>query len=109
MKVIGATVFNIRWLFLMESGFIGLIGGLAGLGIAWGAVELVNILGSSSDIMQNMRMGYGPSEENSRLAYIPSWLALFAIGFSFIIGLLAGIFPAIRASRLSALQAIRSE
>lgn len=109
MKVIGATVFNIRWLFLMESGFIGLIGGLAGLGIAWGAVELVNFLGSSSDVMQTMGMGFGPSEESSRLAYIPSWLALFAIGFSFIIGLLAGIFPAIRASRLSALQAIRSE
>ncbi|MDH4616839.1 ABC transporter permease [Brevibacillus sp. AY1] len=109
MKVIGATVFNIRWLFLMESGFIGLIGGLAGLGMAWGAVEIVNYLGSSSGMMDSLNMGFGPNGENMRLAYIPGWLALFAIGFSFIIGLLAGIFPAIRASRLSALQAIRSE
>lgn len=39
MKVIGATVYNIRWLFLMESGFIGLIGGMTGLGLAWGALN----------------------------------------------------------------------
>ncbi|KZE47483.1 peptide ABC transporter permease [Brevibacillus parabrevis] len=112
MKVIGATVFNIRWLFLMESGFIGLIGGLAGLGMAWGAVELVNYFGASGGIMDSLNMGYGgggPEDEPSKLAVIPAWLALFAIGFSFVIGLLAGIFPAIRASRLSALQAIRSE
>lgn len=111
MKVIGATVFNIRWLFLMESGFIGLIGGVAGLAMAWGAVEIVNYLGESAGLLQSMGMGYGGGAdgEQIRLAYIPTWLALFAIGFSFLIGLLAGIFPAIRASRLSALQAIRSE
>lgn len=110
MKVIGATVFNIRWLFLLESGFIGLIGGVAGLGLAWGAVEVVNYFGQSAGLLQNLKMGFGgPEEENLRIAVIPGWLALFAIGFSFLIGLLAGIFPAIRASRLSALQAIRSE
>jgi putative ABC transport system permease protein len=112
MKVIGATVFNIRWLFLMESGFIGLIGGAAGLGLAWCAVEVVNYLGQSAGLLESMGMGFGgggPEGENPRLAFIPAWLALFAIGFSFLIGLLAGIFPAIRASRLSALQAIRSE
>nr|WP_217368549.1 MULTISPECIES: ABC transporter permease [unclassified Brevibacillus] len=112
MKVIGATVLNIRWLFLMESGFIGLIGGLAGLGMAWGAVELVNYFGASGGLLDSLNMGYGggnPEGEPSKLAVIPGWLALFAIGFSFVIGVLAGIFPAIRASRLSALQAIRSE
>ncbi|MGG1659282.1 ABC transporter permease [Brevibacillus sp. NRS-1366] len=112
MKVIGATVLNIRWLFLMESGFIGLIGGLAGLGMAWGAVELVNYFGASGGLLDGLNMGYGrggAEAEPSKLAVIPGWLALFAIGFSFVIGLLAGIFPAIRASRLSALQAIRTE
>jgi acetoin utilization transport system permease protein len=111
MKVIGATVYNIRWLFLMESGFIGLIGGLAGLGIAWGAVELVNHFGEAGGIMDSLNIGFGgpEGEEKLRLAIIPTWLSLFAIGFSFVIGLLAGIFPAIRASRLSALQAIRSD
>jgi len=112
MKVIGATVLNIRWLFLMESDFIGLIGVLTGLGLAWGAVEVVNYFGSAGGLMDNLNTGYGKGGEGeaaTKLAVIPGWLALFAIGFSFVIGLLAGIFPAIRASRLSALQAIRSE
>lgn len=108
MKVIGATVYNIRWLFLMESGFIGLIGGLTGLGLAWGAVSLVNYFGKAGGMMDGFMMG-GGGGEMSNLAVIPTWLALFAIGFAFVIGLLAGIFPAIRASRLSALQAIRSD
>lgn len=112
MKVIGATVYNIRWLFLIESGFIGLIGGFTGLGLAYGAVELVNYLGSRSGAMDKLGfMGPGPGAEEAaaKLAIVPLWLALFAIGFAFLIGLLAGIFPAFRASRLSALQAIRSE
>jgi ABC-type antimicrobial peptide transport system permease subunit len=110
MKVIGATVYNIRWLFLIESGFIGLIGGFTGLGLAYGAVELVNYVGGRSGAMDKLGfMAPGPEEAAAKLAVVPLWLALFAIGFAFLIGLLAGIFPAFRASRLSALQAIRSE
>ncbi|WP_019121274.1 ABC transporter permease [Brevibacillus massiliensis] len=110
MKVIGASVYNIRWLFLMESGFIGLFGGFAGLGIAFGAVELLNYLGQNSDFL-NQFGGGGPMPDSgpTKLAIIPLWLSGFAIGFSFLIGLMAGIFPAFRASRLSPMQAIRSE
>lgn len=109
MKVIGATVYNIRWLFLIESGFIGLIGGITGLGLAYGAVEILNYVAASNpefNLFGDKGMG---ESEPTRLAVVPVWLALFAIGFSFFIGLLAGIFPAFRASRLSPLQAIRSE
>ncbi|MGD8188924.1 ABC transporter permease [Brevibacillus ginsengisoli] len=110
MKVIGATVYNIRWLFLIESGFIGLIGGVTGLGLAYGAVQIVNYIARSNPEF-NLFGGGGPPGEAAtmQLAVVPMWLALFAIGFSFVIGLLAGIFPAFRASRLSPLQAIRSE
>ncbi|MCK9911213.1 FtsX-like permease family protein, partial [Microbacteriaceae bacterium K1510] len=102
-------VYNIRWLFLIESGFIGLIGGLTGLGLAYGAVELVNYLGKGSGALDKMGFGGGPDGGAAQIAVVPLWLALFAIGFAFLIGLLAGIFPAFRASRLSPLQAIRSE
>ncbi|MBO8163425.1 MAG: ABC transporter permease [Brevibacillus sp.] len=107
MKVIGATVYNIRWLFLIESGTIGLIGGVAGLGIAYAAVEALNYLARSNP---DFPMFGGPGREDmvTQLAVIPMWLVWFAIVFSFIIGVLAGIFPAFRASRLSALEAIRS-
>lgn len=109
MKVIGATVYNIRWLFLIESGFIGLIGGITGLGLAYGAVAIVNSIAANNPDF-NLFGGGGPTEAaTTQLAIVPMWLALFAIGFSFVIGLLAGIFPAFRASRLSPLQAIRSE
>lgn len=108
MKVIGATVYNIRWLFLIESGFIGLIGGLTGLGLAYGAVQLINFLGKDSGALDKIGFG-GPEGGVTQIAVVPVWLALFAIGFAFLIGILAGIFPAFRASRLSPLQAIRSE
>ncbi|MGO0063238.1 ABC transporter permease [Brevibacillus fluminis] len=109
MKVIGATVYNIRWLFLIESGFIGLIGGITGLGLAYGAVEILNYVAASNPDF-NLFGGRMPAGDTpTKLAVVPLWLAMFAIGFSFVIGLLAGIFPAFRASRLSPLQAIRSE
>ncbi|WP_139492133.1 ABC transporter permease [Brevibacillus dissolubilis] len=111
MKVIGATVYNIRWLFLIESGFIGLIGGISGLGLAWGAVQLLNYVARSNPEFSNVLGGGGPGgpEGIQQLAVVPLWLAGFAVGFAFLIGILAGIFPAFRASRLSPLQAIRSE
>lgn len=110
MKVVGATVFNIRWLFLIESGTIGLIGGVTGMGLASGAVTVINQIAKNNPEM-NLFGGPGPggAGEAQAIAVIPLWLALFAIGFSFIIGLLAGIYPAFRASRLSALRAIRTE
>ncbi|UFJ39604.1 ABC transporter permease [Brevibacillus humidisoli] len=109
MKVIGATVYNIRWLFLIESGAIGLIGGITGLGIAYAAVSGLNYLAANNPDFNMFGGGPGPEEAITQLAVIPMWLAWFAILFSFVIGLLAGIFPAFRASRLSALEAIRSQ
>jgi putative ABC transport system permease protein len=109
MKVLGATVYNIRWLFLIESGAIGLIGGIAGLGIAYAAVSALNYLAANNPEMNLFGGGPGPEEAVTQLAVIPIWLAWFAILFAFVIGLLAGIFPAFRASRLSALEAIRSQ
>ena len=40
---------------------------------------------------------------------IPLWLSLTALVFAVIIGMLAGLMPALRAMRLSALSALRNE
>lgn len=102
MKVIGATFTDIRLLFLTEAGMIGLFGGLMGLIFSYTLSFIINQL--SGDFMGNY-MGTG---EALHLSVIPWWLALFAIGFSIMIGLLAGVYPANRAVKLSPIEAMRS-
>ncbi len=105
MKVLGCDMRNIRNLFLMESGAIGLIGGLTGLGISYGLSAAINKLASGSSEV-GMMMGMGG---DSGISYIPPWLSGFAILFAIAIGTVAGYLPAKRAMRLSPLAAIRNE
>ena len=51
---------------------------------------------------------YVGTGEALSLSVIPWWLALFAIGFSIMIGLLAGVYPANRAVKLSPIEAMRN-
>lgn len=108
-KVLGCNLKTIRNLFLLESGMIGLIGGMIGLGLSYGASYLLNhFVGQSEDgggMLMGM-MGGGPGQANS---IIPAWLALMALAFSILIGMVAGLLPALRAMRLSPLEAIRTE
>ena len=96
MKVIGCDMRDIRTLFLMEAGFIGLIGGVAGL--------LFSLL--ISFVINRVVAGMGME---MTLSYIPLWLAGSSVVFAVLIGMTAGFFPALRAMRLSPLAAIRSE
>ena len=96
MKVLGCSLGRIRDLFLMEAGFIGLAGGAIGLAVSYGISAIINaVVGLDS--------GY------STLSYIPMWLAVVAPVFAVIIGMLAGLLPALRAMKLSALSALRNE
>ena len=102
MKVIGATFQDIRLLFLAEAGMIGLFGGILGLAFSYTLSFLINQL--SGDFMGNY-MGTG---EALSISLIPWWLAAFAILFSIMIGLLAGVYPANRAVKLSPIEAMRN-
>ena len=102
MKVIGATFTDIRLLFLAEAGMIGFFGGVLGLGFSYTLSFIINQL--SGDYMGNY-MGTG---EALHISLIPWWLALFAIAFSIMIGLLAGVYPANRAVKLSPIEAMRN-
>lgn len=104
MKVIGASFFDIRMLFLTEAGLIGLMGGLFGLALSYGASGVINHFGSDF-----INRGMPPGEGANSLSVIPPWLALFALGFSILIGVVAGLYPANRAVRLSPISAIRNE
>jgi putative ABC transport system permease protein len=102
MKVIGASISDIRSMFLLESGFIGFFGGILGLLISMGLARFLNNL-----YMNNRDPGM-MEVEATNLFSIPPWLALAGVLFSALVGVLAGYLPAIRATKLSAIETLRS-
>lgn len=117
MKVLGCKMGNIRQLFLLEAGIIGLFGGCVGALLSYLASLILNTVGKNImnsgqggmvSMGMGMAMGMGGGSE-SRISVIPPWLALLSIVFAIMIGLISGFSPARRAMKLSALEAIKSE
>jgi len=95
MKAIGAKNSDIMILFLIESGLLGLVGGIIGVGIGVG-------IGKSVEYGASIALG-SPMIQAS----FPPILIFGALGFSFVIGSLSGLLPAIQASRLKPTDALR--
>ena len=110
MKVIGASLMDVRKLFLTEAIVIGALGGLLGIGLAFfGSYALNNF-----DIAFLERLNMAPpvqtdGMEDAPISLITTWLVGVALAVASGIGLVSGIFPAWHATRLSALAAIRNE
>ncbi|RVU53977.1 ABC transporter permease [Anaerosphaera multitolerans] len=105
MKVIGASIRDIKKLFLVESGFIGFFGGIAGIIFSLILSFLINHFFSGFMMgMVGPEAGFTP-----KLSYIPVWLIFVSLLFSTLVGVLSGYLPARRAMKLSALDAIRSK
>ena len=102
MKVIGASLRDIKNLFLFESAIIGFLGGILGLFFSLGISKIINLVGGS--FLADMSGGAG-----GKISIIPVWLAFASVGFSSLIGILSGYYPAKRAMNLSALEAIKTE
>ncbi len=102
MKVLGCGLGNIRSMFLAEAAFIGFIGGAFGLGLSFLLSFLLNHY-LAPTVMSEF---YG---EAVNISSIPPWLVLASIIFATLVGMVAGFFPAQRATRLSPLAAIRNE
>ena len=97
MKVLGCDMRDIQKLFLAEAGFIGLIGGLVGLLMTCGVSAVLNHFTANMDGI------------TGNISVIPWWLALAAVAFSTLMGMIAGYFPARRAMKLSPLAAIHTD
>ena len=118
MKVLGCALGKIRMMFLIESGFIGFIGGVTGSVISLlisfvlnNITLIMSIFGSEgggSSILNSLG-GFYYGGGSSAVSVVPPWLVLLALVFATIIGLVAGILPAARATKISALEAIRHE
>ncbi len=110
MKSLGCYVRDIRALFLMEAGTIGLLGGIFGsivsLMISW-LIDIVSI--GMGFTWEAFKMAVFGGENVSRISVVPPWLILFAIAFSIFIGLVSGYYPANKAVKIPALEAIKSE
>ncbi len=81
LKVLGCDLTDIHRTFLMEAGFIGLVGGCIGLLLSYGVSAIINIAAKSSAYQG--------------ISYIPFWLASLAIVFSVVMGMVAGGVPGI--------------
>ncbi len=100
LQALGATRRLVAWMFAVEAAAIGFLGGIAGgcggwllcsLGNVWAAHRWPDVLG------------------NTDLFLPPSWLFGGLLVFTTLFGLLAGVYPAMRAARLDPVEALRYE
>lgn len=101
MKAIGMKSNEVKRLFLAESIVMGLSGGICGLLLSASAGQLVSFVLSVVSVTKGL--GY------IQLVFIPFYLGAGVVALSFIIAVLTGMYPSIRATKISALNALRYE
>ncbi len=108
MKAVGARNRDVMLVFLAEAGFIGLIGGVGGIIFGWAGGQIISLIAGNVMMAAAIQSGGSPAEVLS-LVYTPLWLMIFAILFATSVGILSGIYPALRATRLDPISALRYE
>jgi len=107
MKAVGATNRDVMSVFLAESGTIGFLGGLGGvlIGVALGIG--IDLIAGTYLAAQAVQTGGTPAEIS--ITHTPLWLPVFALLFSIVVGVVSGIYPAVRAASLSPIAALKYE
>jgi putative ABC transport system permease protein len=95
MKAIGAKNSDVLMIFLIESGLLGLVGGIIGVLIG---------MGMSLGVASVANNAFGTEIIAVEINYM---LLLAAISFSFLIGILSGLIPSYQASKLKPVDALR--
>lgn len=97
MKAVGAKNSDILFIFLFESGLLGLVGGAIGIGIGIG-------LSKGAEYLATMALGTNLLQADTGMTLIGG-----ALMFSFLIGAASGVLPAMQAAKLKPADALRYE
>ncbi len=92
-KALGARPEVILVQFLIEAVTLCMFGGFIGLALGWSIIQVAKA--AAPDML--------------KFAAIPLWAAVLAVGAAAITGIIAGMFPAIKAARLNPIDALRHE
>ena len=101
LKSLGADESDIRYLFLVESGAIGVLGTSGGILFGWSITRIVSAV--ARGYME--REGIPPME----LFSLPLWLIMIALAVGVGVSVLAGLYPAARAARIDPVAALRND
>ncbi|HKV25186.1 MAG TPA: FtsX-like permease family protein [Candidatus Acidoferrum sp.] len=101
LKALGAADGDVKQLFFLEAGVMGLLGGVFGVGFGW-------FIGRAVTWGTNLYL-HRQNLPSAHVFAVPMWLVLAAVAFSVLVSLAAGLYPATRAAKLNPVEALRYE
>ncbi len=101
LKALGAADGDVKQLFFVEAGVMGLSGGVLGVLLGW-------LIGQALTLATNIYLKR-QDLPGVQISSVPLWLIAGAIGFAVFVSLIAGLYPASRAAKLNPVDALRYE
>jgi len=101
LKALGAADGDVKQLFFVEAGVMGLAGGMLGVLLGW-------LIGQALTFATNVYLKR-QDLPGVQISSVPLWLIAGAIGFAILVSLIAGLYPASRAAKLNPVDALRYE